>query len=119
PGSPPRALLGTHRPVACRVAATGSDSLTMRETQAMMTPSLSPPALQLVRLPGEFGPILRCSGELSVATAEALRRELALLMPMGHPVLTLSLSGCRFLDVGGIMTILDACKRLRQEGRRL
>jgi anti-anti-sigma factor len=80
---------------------------------------LSPQALHLVRLPGASGPILRCSGELSVATAEALRRELALLEPMRHAVLTLNLSGCGLLDVDGILTILHAFKRLHQEGQRL
>jgi anti-anti-sigma factor len=79
----------------------------------------APPTLHLVRLPGEFGPIVRCSGDLSVATAEALRRELALLEPLGHAVLTVNLSGCRTLDVDGILTLLHAFKRLRDKGRRL
>jgi hypothetical protein len=38
----------------------------------MVAPSIPLPALRVVRLPGESGPILRCYGELSVATAEAL-----------------------------------------------
>ncbi|MBI3910054.1 MAG: STAS domain-containing protein [Armatimonadetes bacterium] len=79
----------------------------------------SPRALRLVRLPGEFGPILRCAGELSVASSEALRRELNLLVILGHPALTLNLSGCCFLDMEGILTILHTFKRLRQDGRRL
>lgn len=78
-----------------------------------------PRRLGLVRLPGEFGPILRCSGELSVATAEPLRRELDLLMPLGHRVLTLNLSGCASVDVDGILMILNAFKQLRAQGRRL
>jgi anti-anti-sigma factor len=84
-----------------------------------MTLSISAPALRLVRLPGEAGPILRCAGELSVATVEALRRELALLVSLGHPVMTVNLAGCSYLDVEGILTILQSYKRLRQEGRRL
>jgi anti-anti-sigma factor len=84
---------------------------------AMMT--ISPPALRLVRLPGEYGPILRCRGELSVATAEALRRELALLEPLNHPVITVNLTDCTYLDVDGILTILQSLKRRRDEGRRL
>src|SRR5262249_53878536 len=71
------------------------------------------------RLPGEFGPVLRCSGELSVATAESLRRELALLTSMGHSALTLNLEECTFLDVDGILAFLHACKELRQKGSRL
>jgi anti-anti-sigma factor len=84
----------------------------------MMTFML-PPALHLVRLPGAHGPILRCSGELSVATAEVLRRELALLEPLGHAVLTVSLTGCRSVDVDGLLTLLQTFKRLREKGRRL
>ncbi len=84
-----------------------------------MTLTLSPPALRLVRLPGEFGPILRCSGELSVATAEALRRELALLEPLAHPVITVDLADCSYLDVDGILTLLESLKRRREQGRRL
>jgi anti-anti-sigma factor len=72
-----------------------------------------------VRLPGEHGPIVRCSGELSVATAEALGAELALALPAGYSVLTLNLSDCGFLDVDGIMTLLEAFKRLDSEGCRL
>ena len=84
-----------------------------------MTQTISPPALRLVRLPGEFGPILRCSGELSVATAEALRRELGLLEPLAHPVLTVNLADCSYLDVDGILTLLESLKRRREKGRRL
>src|SRR5207245_4523324 len=69
------------------------------------------PALHLTRFPGEFGPILHCYGELSVATVEALRRELALLEPLGHRVLTLNLTGCGFLDVDGLLAVLDSFKR--------
>jgi anti-anti-sigma factor len=85
----------------------------------MTPPSVPPLALRLIRLPGEFGPILRCAGELSVATAEGLRRELALLRPMSHTTLTLNLADCTYLDVDGILTFLHACKELRREGSRL
>src|SRR5947209_2753957 len=47
----------------------------MGDKERAMTQTISPPALRLVRLPGEYGPILRCAGELSAATAEPLRRE--------------------------------------------
>jgi anti-anti-sigma factor len=87
----------------------------------MMTTATASPtgSLRLVRLPGEFGPIVRCAGELTVATVEALRRELEMLMPLGHPVLTLSLTGCAAVDVEGILVVLDAAKRLQDAGRRL
>ena len=79
----------------------------------------SPPALRLVRLPGELGPILRCSGELSAATAEALQRELGLLEPLAHPVITVNLADCSYLDVDGILTLLASLKRRREKDRQL
>jgi anti-anti-sigma regulatory factor len=84
-----------------------------------VTRSAPLPRLWLVRLPGEFGPILRCAGALSLATEEALRRELALLEPIGHPALTLNLSGCDLLDVDSLFTLFECYKRLRDRGRRL
>jgi anti-anti-sigma factor len=75
--------------------------------------------LRLTRLPGEYGPILRCHGELTANTVEVLRRELALVVPMGHPVLTLDLAGCGFVDVDGILAILHTYKGLRRRGSRL
>jgi anti-sigma B factor antagonist len=91
----------------------------MEDAEEEMGATGSPQALHLLRLPGAHGPILRCSGELSVATVEALRRELTLLEPMGHDVLTLNLSGCGLLDVDGILAILHAFKRLHEKGRRM
>jgi anti-sigma B factor antagonist len=84
-----------------------------------MTPQIPPPALRVTRLPGEYGPILRCDGELSVATAEILRRELADLEPMGHPALTLDLADCDFLDVEGMVVVLHAFRQWRRHGRRM
>jgi anti-anti-sigma factor len=72
-----------------------------------------------VRLPGEFGPVLRCSGELSDATAEALRRELVMLEPLDHPVIIINLADCSYLDVDGILTVMESLKRRRAKGRRL
>src|SRR6266542_6673689 len=76
-------------------------------------------SLRVIRLPGEFGPIVRCAGDLTVDTAEILQRELAFLEPLGHPVLTLNLSDCTFLDSHGVLTLLTTFKRVRAEGRRL
>jgi hypothetical protein len=77
-----------------------------------MTLQMSHPRLRLARLPGEHGPILRCSGELSAAAASTLGGELALALPAGHSVLLLNLSECSSVDVEGLLTILDAFKRL-------
>jgi anti-anti-sigma factor len=84
-----------------------------------MATQTSHPLLGIARLPGEHGPILRCSGELSAATASVLRNELALRLPSGASVLTLNLTECGSVDVEGLLIILDAFKRLRREGRRL
>lgn len=75
--------------------------------------------INIVRMPGESGPVLRCSGELSVSTLEALRRELDLLIPMGYPALTLNLSGCTYVDLDGILGVIEAFKRLHDDGRQL
>jgi anti-anti-sigma factor len=79
----------------------------------------SPPGLRLVRLPGEFGPILRCYGELSRSTVGTLQRELDLLEPLAHRVLMLDLSGCEFLDADGILTLLESFKRRCEKGYSL
>jgi anti-sigma B factor antagonist len=62
---------------------------------------------------------VRCSGDLSSATAAILRQELAIPLPRDSSVLTLNLSGCDFLDGEGMITLLDAFKWLRREGHRL
>lgn len=77
------------------------------------------PALQLTRLPGEFGLTVRCQGELSLCTAEALRREVALLEGLDHPVLILNLADCTVADVDGALAILRSFKRFRDRRRRL
>jgi anti-anti-sigma regulatory factor len=80
--------------------------------------SVAVPSLQVARLPGEFGLILRCYGELSVATAEALRRELALVEELDHPVLMLNLAACRVTDSAGLLTVFQSFVRLRERGAR-
>jgi len=84
-----------------------------------MRRSTSPAALRLMRLPGEGGPILRCSGELTVATVEALRRELTLILSLGYPAMILNLSGCSAVDADGLLAVLQTLQRLTEEGRRL
>ena len=75
--------------------------------------------LHVVRLPGEFGPVLRCLGPLTVITVEALRRELELLMPLRHRALILNLTGCREIDADGVLLLLDTYRRLRRLGKQL
>jgi anti-anti-sigma factor len=76
-------------------------------------------ALHLIRMPGEYGPIVRCYGELSAATTGLLYQELAFLGSLGHPVITVNLAGCGYLDSEGILAILQTSKRLRQTGQRM
>jgi anti-anti-sigma factor len=63
--------------------------------------------------------VLRCAGELSVATVEALQRELASLTALGHPALTVNLIACSRVDLYGVVTLLEAAEQLRRAGRRL
>lgn len=75
--------------------------------------------LAIDRLPGEYGPLIRCAGQLTLQTAGALERELDRMAPMGHPVVTINLSGIDFIDIDGVMTLLDGYRRLRQRGGRM
>lgn len=77
------------------------------------------PVLDVLRLPGEFGPILRCCGELSVTTVADLGRALTVREPRGQCAVLLDLEGCDFMDGEGILTILDRFKELRETGCQL
>ena len=84
-----------------------------------MSPSASESqALHIIRIPGECGPILRCSGELTVATTEALRRQVELLAALDHPAMILNVASCRRIDADGVMLLLDVYKRLGLRGKR-
>jgi anti-sigma B factor antagonist len=78
-----------------------------------------PPILEVLRLPGESGPILRCCGELSVTTVGDLERALALVEPRSHRAVILDLARCDFMDGEGILTILDSFGAQREMGRQL
>ena len=80
---------------------------------------VNPPALHVARVPGELGPVVRCSGDLTLATREALRRELQLLTSLRPVTLILNVAGCRTLDVDGLLLILEFYQRLRAAGGRL
>lgn len=76
-------------------------------------------SLDLMRIPGASGPVVRVSGELTFATVETLRRELDLLASIGHPTLTLNLSRCEKIDAEGVLVLLDLYSRLTERGQRL
>jgi anti-anti-sigma factor len=78
----------------------------------------SSPTLHIARVPGELGPVVRCSGDLTLATAEALRRELNLLASPRRPVLILNVAGCHTVDGDGLSLLLDLHRKLRDTGFR-
>ncbi|MCC2670873.1 MAG: hypothetical protein K0Q72_3344 [Armatimonadetes bacterium] len=80
---------------------------------------VNPPALHIARVPGELGPVVRCSGDLTLATREALQRELQLLTSLRPVTLILNVAGCRTLDLDGLLLILEFYQRLRAAGGRL
>lgn len=84
-----------------------------------MGAAVPPPGLDVVRVPGETGPILKCAGELTAATVPILRRELDPLIPLDHPGIVLNLADCRYLDVDGLLALFLAFKELRERGRQL
>ncbi|MCC2672981.1 MAG: hypothetical protein K0Q72_5453, partial [Armatimonadetes bacterium] len=73
--------------------------------------------MHIARVPGEEGVIVRCSGDLTLATCEALRRELNLLTSLRQPWLVLNVSGCRTIDADGLLLLLDTNQRLRAAAR--
>src|SRR5262245_60955057 len=84
-----------------------------------MSASTLLPTLRVVRRPGVSGPVVSCTGEMSEATAELLERELALLVTLEHPSLTVDLSGCRFADVDGMLALLEVIQRITEDGSYL
>ena len=73
--------------------------------------------LTMVRIPGPHGPIVRCQGDLTAATMEPLRRELALLA--AHPGLVVNLSTVRSLDADAVLAIVEAGRAMDGRGGRL
>ncbi|MGH2874442.1 MAG: STAS domain-containing protein [Solirubrobacteraceae bacterium] len=72
---------------------------------------------RLQALPGGVAHIV-VGGELDLATAPILERELRAADARGHPVV-LDLRGVWFCDSAGIQTVVTATRRARKCGRRL
>jgi len=108
----PRAPLEARTGRGARGAWSGSVATQMAEP-----PSQSD--FVVTRLPGEAGPILRCRGELTAATAPVLQRELDALLLLGHRALVVNVAECPFIDVDGLLAILLAFKTLREHGGTL
>lgn len=98
----------------------GIDALTTQVSRVGSAPEEGTPMsastrldeLRLVRLPGEFGPILICSGELTPTAVTALERQLERLVPLGHPAITIDFTGCCFTDLEGLLALIPAFARL-------
>lgn len=73
--------------------------------------------LTLTRLPGEFGPVLRCTGELNQETALQLRREVEWLAGIGHAAIVVNLTGCRVPDPHSVAAIGPLFRCLREHGK--
>jgi anti-anti-sigma regulatory factor len=87
----------------------------------MTTFTTAPPAkpFRLEQLPGEFGPVIRCIGSLNCETAPALRALLAPYLLSTHPVIAVNLTACPKVDGEGALVILEALRKLREQGRWL
>lgn len=75
--------------------------------------------LTMVRLPGPHGPTVRCQGDLTVATMEALRRDLALLTAAGHEGLLVDVTGVRHMDADAVLALVEAARAMKERGGRL
>jgi anti-anti-sigma regulatory factor len=71
------------------------------------------------RLPGEYGPVLLCSGELSAPTKEALIAEAGVLELLGHPVAILDLTDCAIRDAAAADALLQVARQLKGAGSQL
>jgi len=81
--------------------------------------TLTPDAmgLKLTRIPGPYGPIIRCGGMLNHTTAEQFRQAVSILIPMGHQAILFDLSDLQQVDSTGLAALralLDACVRERR-----
>jgi hypothetical protein len=85
-----------------------------------MTTTVSSQELRVERLPDDFGPVLRFSGDLSAATEDTLHQDLAIASAEGaerehaSPAVTVNVSDCRFEEVEGVLALLDGARRLRR-----
>jgi anti-sigma B factor antagonist len=62
------------------------------------------------------GAVVTVLGELDLATAPRLRQELVRLVERGVRLVTVDMSGLRFIDSTGLGVLVSALKRLRSYG---
>lgn len=79
-----------------------------------MTPGF---ALEVTQ--GEADAVVRLTGELDMATAPALRGELAGLAALGIRTVTVDMAELDFIDSTGLNVLVGGLKRLREGGGTL
>jgi anti-sigma B factor antagonist len=62
---------------------------------------------------------LRCTGEIDIASVDALERALRATVETGATVLEVDLRKVEFLDSSALKALMAAQERLRHKGRRL
>jgi anti-sigma B factor antagonist len=73
------------------------------------------PSIQLEVRGQPTQPVLRIVGEIDVATAPVVRKELAALVNDGAQRIILDLDGVAFIDSSGLGVLVGALRRLRDE----
>lgn len=74
---------------------------------------------ELVRLPGEYGTVLCCSGALTGSLVSDLRQELAMFELLGHRVIMLDLCHCTEIDGETAELLVQVARHWRACGRYL
>ena len=75
--------------------------------------------LTMIRVPGSKVPTLRCQGDLTLDTSEALRREIALATLAGAPGVVLNIDRLNGLDRDGASTLSQIAGLSAAQGQRL
>src|SRR5262245_21701693 len=79
-----------------------------------MVMSVETRAFTMVRLPGEYGPILYCRGDITAAAVPPLLAEFETLELLGHRVITLHLKECAAIHATAVEAMLQLSRRLRE-----
>jgi anti-sigma B factor antagonist len=74
------------------------------------------PALRITEEPQGSGVLLRLAGELDLATADQLRRRMVALTDRRPSRVVVDVGGLEFLDVTGLIVLLEAQRDLAARG---
>lgn len=75
--------------------------------------------LTMVRVPGSKVPTLRCQGQLTLDTAESLRREVGLSTRDGVPGVIVNLDRVNAMDVDGVTALSELATLTAERGKLL